>query len=302
MKRLLFCLILGLFLAGCHSLHVPPDAKTEVPSFEPTKPIRVALVLGGGGAKGLAHLGAIRELEACGIRPDLIVGCSAGAIIGALYADDPHLGSMEEKLFSLKREDLLDVSFFRSRFGLVEGKRLQKFMERNLQAKTFSELQIPLIVVATDLFTGELIELSQKEIPIAVRASCSLPGIFKPVLLHGRYLIDGGASSPVPVEVAKKYGAEIVIAIDVSEKLPSPKPNHFFGVAKRGLEIAYDKLVQTALKEADIVVRMDFQDMGMFSDDQSEVIYLRGREKMRMQIAQIQELVNKKSLDLIGVN
>lgn len=298
MRKIFFLFVpLFLLISGCTSMYLPPTAQTEIPVFEKDGPIRIALVLGGGGSKGLAHLGAIRELEAAGIRPDLIVGCSAGAIIGALYADDPDLKGMEEKLFSLRRSDLLDINFF-ARFGLVQGKSLEKFMEKNLRSKTFSDLKIPLIVAATDLFTGDLIELSHDAIPPAVRASCSFPGVFKPVLLYGRYLIDGGAANPVPVEIAKKYGADVIIAIDVSEKLPTPKPHHLFGVAKRGMEITCQKLVEKSLSDADVVIKMEFQDVGLFSDHMNEEIYAHGREKVTALLPQIKNFLATKQIQV----
>lgn len=280
-----------LLFAACTSSYMMPVAQSEIPRFETKKPIRIALVLGGGGSKGLAHLGAIQELEAAGIRPDLIVGCSAGSIVGALYADEPELIGVEKNLLALSRSDLLDMTL--SRLGLVQGKSLQNFMKKHLRSKTFDELKIPLIVVATDLDSGEAIELSQRDIPTAVGASCAYPGIFHPVFLHDRYLIDGGASSPVPVEVAKKYGAEVIIAIDVSEKLPTTKPYHFFGVAKRGMEIVYRKLVEHSLARADISIRMEFQDVGMFSDHLNHQMYEHGRMKVRGVLAQIKELCNR---------
>ncbi len=293
-KALLFSLaVMAYFLfTGCASSYLQTVMQSELPVFESKSPIRIALVLGGGGSKGLAHLGAIKELEAAGIRPDLIVGCSAGSIVGAFYADDPDLNGVEKKLLALSKSDLLDMTW--SRFGLVEGKSIQNFMKKNLRSKTFDELKIPLIVVATDLDKGDAIELSQKEIAVAVGASCAYPGIFHPVFLHDRYLIDGGASSPVPVEVAKKYGAELIIAIDVSEKLPTSKPYHFFGIAKRGMEIAYRKLVEHSLARADISIRMEFQDVGMFSDHLNHQMYEHGRMKARSMLPQIKELYNRK--------
>lgn len=292
-KALFLSLTVAAFLifTGCTSSYMLPVAQSEIPVFESKNPIRIALVLGGGGSKGLAHLGAIRELEAAGIRPDLIVGCSAGSIVGALYADEPELNGVEKTLLALSRSDLLDMTL--SRFGLVEGKSLQNFMKKNLRSKTFDELKIPLIVVATDLDNGDAIELSQRDIAVAVGASCAYPGLFHPVFLHDRYLIDGGASNPVPVEIAKKYGAEIIIAIDVSEKLPTSKPYHFFGIAKRGLEIAYRKLVEYSLAQADISIRMEFQDVGMFSDHLNHQMYEHGRLKVRSMLMQIKEKLNK---------
>jgi NTE family protein len=288
---LLIVFVFFFFLFGCNTLYLANRSPEKVPPFFLNKPIQIALVLGGGGSRGLAHLGAIKELEAAGLRPDLIIGCSAGAIVGALYADNPNLKGIEKALLSLKRSDLLDVSFFESRFGPVKGQALQKFMKKNLQAQTFDKLQIPLIVVATDLDSGEIVELSQGEIPLAIGASCAFPGIFSPVLVHNRYLIDGGVASPIPVEVAKKYGAKLIIAIDVGEKLPSSKPSHLFGVLRRGMEISYQKLCEKSLAGADIVIKMDFEDVGLFSDGQNATIYEHGRTKTLSILPQIQKLI-----------
>jgi NTE family protein len=284
-----------MFMTGCSSIYQQPAVQGEIPLFEAKKPVKIALVLGGGGSKGLAHLGAIKELEAAGLRPDLIIGCSAGAIVGALYADNPELTGLEETLFKMTRSDMLDTTWF-SRLGVVKGNALQRFLKKQLRSKTFDELKIPLIVIATDLFTGETIELSQEDLPLAIGASCAIPGIFHPVFLHDRYLIDGGASSPVPVEIAKKYRAEMIIAIDVSEKLPSAKPSHLFGIAKRGMEIMYRKLVESSLLHADISIRMEFQDVGMFSDHLHSQMFEHGRQKMIGMLPEIQKKIPIRSL------
>lgn len=282
-------LLLVILLAGCHSVYMPPTETVEIPPFETKKPIHLALVLGGGGAKGLALLGAIQELEAAGIRPDLIVGCSAGAMAGALYADGQELTGLEKSFLTLKRADLLDFSYFRPLFGIVDGKSIQNLMRRTLKAKTFEELKIPLIAVATDLYTGDIVEICHGEIASGIGASCAFPGIFKPVQLFGRYLVDGGASCPVPVSVAKKYGAKIVIAIDVTGKLPTTHPQHLIGIGKRSLDIAYRKFVELNLAQADIVIKMDFDDCGTFSDHLNEHLYEQGRKTVREKLPEIQK-------------
>lgn len=290
MKTILAFIFVSLALIGCRSKSTDSTDSTaliELPKFEPKKPIRIALALGGGGSKGLAHLGAIQELEAAGIRPDLIIGCSAGAIAGAVYADQPELGGAPENWINLKRADLLDYAFFKPLFGLVEGKSLQKFVHNKLNAKTFGELKIPLILVATDLNSGDIIELCDGDIAPAVRASCAYPGFFKPVSLYGRTLVDGGAACPVPVSIAKKYGADVVIAIDLSEKLPKSGPKHLFDVAKRSLEIAYLKFVEQSLSQADVVIKMNFNQVGTFTDNVNEILYEHGRTAARCQIPEI---------------
>jgi NTE family protein len=211
-----------------------------IPTFVLKKEkIRVALILGSGGSKGLAHLGVLKELEEAGIKPDLIVGCSSGAIIGALYADDPDLARIEKLFMKMRRSDLFDFSLFDARFAIASGKRLELFLKKNLKARRFEDLKIPLIVAATDLREGSEVELGAGELIPAIRASSALPGFFPPVLFLGRYLVDGGVSNPIPVSLAKKYGAEIVIAVDIGEVLSKEDPTHFFHVASRSLHIGY---------------------------------------------------------------
>lgn len=291
------CLILTFAFTGCSSLLVDTTEQVEIKKFSPQKPVNIALVLGGGGSKGLAHLGAIQELEKEGIRPDLIIGCSAGAFAGALYADQPDLEASIEALLPLKRKDVLDYSYLNPTLGVVNGDLLQSLIQRLLQATYFEELKIPLIVVTTDLISGSPVEISSGEISSAVRASCAVPGVFKPVTIYGRHCVDGGASCPLPVSIAKKYGAKIVIAIDLSEKLPEEAPKHLFGITRRSLEIAYRNFVKYSLTQADIPIQMDFDDLGMFNDDSNLFLYEKGKEVVRNKLPEI-----KSKLSLLQLN
>ena len=263
-----------------------------IPQFQvPQEHIKIALVLGGGGSKGLAHVGVLKELEQAGIHPDLIVGCSSGAVIGALYADQPHVKRLEKLLIGLKRSDLMDISIFASKFGVVKGILFRSFLEQNLKAKKFRHLQIPFIAVATDLKTGELIEFGGGEIIPPIMASSAVPGVFNPVYYKGRYLVDGGVVDPIPVRVAKKYGAHIIIAVDVGEDLSDKEPSHFFDVARRGLEISHRKLSEYVTRDADVVIRMNFQGLGMFSDSHNQQIYEHGRKMAQAMIPHIEQII-----------
>ena len=302
MKKLIFSFILiGSLLAtfGCHTYSLAQQDPEPLPSFDPPKnPPKIALVLGGGGAKGLAHVGVLRELEQAGIHPDFIVGCSSGAIIGSLYADQPDVNRLEDLLLDLRRNDLIDFSLFASRFGVVKGNTLENFLHENLQGSFFDSLKIPLVVVATDLHTGELIELGGGLLIPALSGSAAVPGVFKPVPYLGRYLIDGGAVDPVPVRIAKKYGAQVIIAVDVGEKLSQKEPFHFFGIAKRGLEISYRQLAKESVRDADIVLKMNFEGLGMFSDRHNQEIYDQGRQKVREFLPQIEKIIAEKTVSL----
>lgn len=266
-----------------------------IPEFrKPQDEVKVALVLGGGGSKGLAHVGVLHELEEAGIHPDLIVGCSSGAIVGALYADQPHVKRIENLLVNLQRSDLLDFSLFSSPFGFIKGLLLRSFLKENLEATTFEQLMIPFIAVATDLSTGELIELGGGDLIPSIHASAAVPGVFDPVKYLGRILVDGGAANPIPVDIAKKYGAKVVIAIDVGQDLSSKEPNHVFDVAKRSLQISYRNLSDYVTRNADIVIRMNFQDLGTFTDRYNREIYERGRIRAKEMLPEIQQVIFEK--------
>ena len=288
-----------LLLGGCQTMKLSQTQPEPILQFAvPQEGIKIALILGGGGSKGLAHVGVLKELERAGIYPDLIVGCSSGAIVGALYADQPHAHRLEKLLIGLKRSDLIDISLLSSKFGIAKGTRFKKFLEKHINAPTFHELRIPLIAVATDLKTGELIELAEGEIIPSIMASSAVPGVFHPVYYKGRYLIDGGIIDPIPVQVAKKYGAQMIIAVDVGDDLPDKEPSHFFGVIKRSLEISHRKLSEYVTTDADITIWMNFQGFGMFSDSYNETIYQHGRKMFRENLPRIQKLMEEKSLVL----
>ena len=294
---LLICLLFALFLGGCHTMRLSQALPESIPRFEaPPEGIKIAVVLGGGGSKGLAHVGVLKELEQVGIYPDLIVGCSSGAVIGALYADQPHIERLEKILIQLKRSDLMDISIFFSKFGVVKGALFKAFLDRHLKAKKFEDLQIPFIAVATDLKTGELVEFGKGDIVSPVTASSSVPGVFNPVYYRGRYLVDGGVVDPIPVKVAKKYGARVVIAVDVGEDLSNKEPSHFFDVARRGLEISHRKLCEYVAQDADIIIRMNFQGLGMFSDSYNQEIYEHGRKMTRLMLPKIEQVIQERLL------
>ena len=256
---------------------------------------KIALVLGGGGSKGTAHLGVLRELEAEGIRPDLVVGCSAGALVGALYAYEPNIEKLESIFLDLNRADLLDYSFFSSLLGVVKGDLIHKFLLDHLATSSFNSLKVPLIVVATDLKTGQLIELTQeKNLIESIKASIAVPGIFKPITMEEYSLVDGAVANPVPVNVAKKYQPYVTLAVDLSSHMESSEPYHLFDILSRSLQICYYHLAKEVTKEADLVIKMNFDRIGLFDDSKKNQIYQKGRDITRTLIPQIKKLIDKK--------
>jgi NTE family protein len=257
------------------------------------KDINVALVLGGGGARGMAHVGVIEVLEKNNIHVDLIVGASAGSVVGAFYSDNPSAENLKSKMLKIKKGDLLDfsiVSFIHSTYtlkGSVNGSSTIKFINDNLQAKLFQDLKIPLIAVATDIKTGDIIGIRSGPIAPAILASCALPGLFTPVNLYDMTLVDGGVSSPLPVHIAKQYRPKIIIAVDISVPVRDDPLNNAFDIMYKSLSITYFHLSKNLANQADILIRPDVMNIGMFDDDQNQELYEAGKKAAEEQIPAI---------------
>ena len=181
---------------------------------------RVGLVLGSGSARGWAHVGVIRALEAAGIRPDLVCGTSIGALVAATYVAG-ELASFEQWLLGLGVRDVLALLDVRMNGGMIKGERLMEFFRRNFIDRPIEELPMPFGAVATELDTGAEVWLREGSIIAAVRASIALPALFAPAVHDGRVLVDGALVNPVPVSLARAMGAEIVIAVDLSSDIMS---------------------------------------------------------------------------------
>jgi NTE family protein len=259
--------------------------------------IRVALVLGSGGIRGAAHVGVLEEFENAGIRFDVIVGCSAGSVAGALYADCPNSEYIKEAVFKLRTNSLLDIDLWHCRYGISQGRTMRKLLNHYLCADYFEQLQIPLIVVASDLNSGELVPIGNGHLIKAVQASCSIPFIFIPVEHHGRILVDGGVIDPVPVRVARDLGAEVVIAVDLCELLPTTFPTNLFQVAKRSAEIAFMWQNESCNHDADIIIRPSMCDIGIFNDKMKYEIYEAGKAAARDAIPRIREIFAQHGID-----
>src|SRR5438046_5832657 len=200
-------------LSACANL---PD-KSAAPPAAP----KIALALGGGAARGFAHVGVIKALEAQGIVPDIIVGTSAGSVVAALYAGGAN--GFELQKLALSMEDGSVSDWVLPDRGFIRGEALQNFVNKALVNRPMNALPRKLAVVATELQTGEMTVLRSGDVGLAVRASSSVPGVFQPVRIGGREFVDGGLVSPVPAKVARDMGADLVIAVDISSKPKNAK-------------------------------------------------------------------------------
>lgn len=293
---LILFLAVALSVGSCCPHKFEPVCNPEAPPpFCVPERIRVALVLGSGGVRGMAHVGVLEELEDAGIPVDLIVGCSAGSIVGALYADNPNVEEIKHAVWRIPTNSLFDLDLMHSRFGLSQGRNMRRILNEYLYAQTFDDLQIPLVIVATDLNTGELVPMGSGDLVKAVQSSCSIPFVFVPCEHMGRVMIDGGVVNPVPVMVARDLGAEVIIAVDLCELLPKTFPTNLFGVAARSAEIAFMWQNEACTHHADVIIRPKTCGIGTFNDAKKMDIYLAGKRAAREMIPEINALLDNVS-------
>jgi NTE family protein len=232
---------------------LPPDAVASAPVVVPTRPPRIGLALGGGAARGFAHIGVIQVLEENGIKVDVVTGTSAGSLVAALYATGRSGASLAAMADHMDESAFADWAF--PGRGLIRGEALAKFVRDNTGGRTIEQMAIPLGIVATDLDNGAPILFQRGDPGTAVRASSAVPAVFTPVRIGTREYVDGGLVSPVPVRFARQMGAELVIAVDISaipDGAPTGDPMRMllqtFAIMGRSIN-TYE------LRDADIVMR-----------------------------------------------
>lgn len=208
-------MLVTLLLAACGGFGGKPAPVVELPpAVEPPPPPRIGLALGGGAARGFAHIGVIKVLESHGLKPDLVVGTSAGSVAGALYAAGHSGFDLQQMAFDLDRATVADWTLFGK--GLIRGDALRLFINTAVGNRPIEQLPMKFACVAVRLDTGEAILFERGQTGQAVQASSAVPGVFAPALISGHEYVDGGLASVVPIRYAKKLGADFVIAVDVA--------------------------------------------------------------------------------------
>jgi NTE family protein len=216
---------------------------------------RVGLALGGGFARGIAHIGVLRTLEREGIPIDCIAGCSVGALIASAYACGGSLAAMENQAAETRFKDFGRWTL--SWLGLASNERLEGYLHRVCAASRFEELKTPLAIVATDLGTGEPVYFTQGELSPPLRGSCAYPGLFLPVEHDGRILVDGFLSEPVPVDAVRRLGAEFVIAVYLEPAPNNAKPKSVADIISRSFSIMQRYAQANWRRRADVVIEPD---------------------------------------------
>jgi len=252
--------LLSLLLAACQTAPPAPAAAPSVepppiavPPLKPPRPLRIGLALGGGAARGFAHIGVIQVLEENGIRPDLVVGTSAGSLVAAMYASGKSGSDMASLAQSMDESAITDWSF--PGRGVIRGEALARYVREQTGGRSIEQMKLPLGIVATDLDSGQAILFERGDAGAAVRASSAVPAVFQPVRIGAREYVDGGLVAPVPVSFARQMGADVVIAVDISSPPDGAATGDAMHMLLQTFAIMSRSINRFELRDADVVVR-----------------------------------------------
>ncbi|MDP1759392.1 MAG: patatin-like phospholipase family protein [Thermodesulfovibrionales bacterium] len=281
-SRFLICFFLVTFIFSC-------APKEEVKPTLP--PVKIAVVLGAGASKGFAHIGVLKVLESNKIPVHMIIGTSAGSFVGSLYAYGYNAFELQKLSFSIEKGDVVDLMIPDN--GFIKGEKLEAYINRILKNTPLEKLKILFYAVATDIQSGKEVVFGSGNTGTAVRASCSIPGIFRPVNISGKMYVDGGVVSPVAVDAAKRLGADIVIAVDIAGDIESSQPEGTIETILQSITIMYSKLAAIQLSKADVVIKPKVGYIGNADFSKRHEAVLEGEKAALEALPKIQGIVNK---------
>ena len=264
--RRLALIALSLLVAGCGSAPrvLAPIEPDLPPAVKPLKKIRIGLALGGGAARGFAHIGVIKALEAQGIYPEIVVGTSAGSVVGALYAAGSTGFALQKTAMEMDESTISDwaIPFFSKSSGVLKGEALQTYVNKAVKNAPMEKLKLRFGAVATDLQSGQPILFQRGNTGQAVRASSSVPGVFQSVKIGDKSYVDGGLVAPVPVRFAREMGADFIIAVNISTQADVQTAVSSVEVLLQTFAIMGQRLNSFELKDADVVIQPALGRMG----------------------------------------
>jgi NTE family protein len=264
----------------------PPPVVSPLP-----KPAKIAVVLGAGSSKGFAHIGVLKILESNKVPIHLIVGTSVGSVIGSLYAYGYDAFQLQKMSFSIEKGDIVDLAIPDN--GFIKGEKLEEFINKSVNHTPMEKLKIPFYAVATDIQNGQEVVFGRGNTGQAVRASCSIPGVFRPVKIADRMYVDGGTVSPVAVDVAKRFGADVVIAVDISASGERTFPGSTIETILQSINIMYSKLASVQLSQADVVIKPKVGYIGSADFSKKHEAILEGEKAAIEALPQIMQILNR---------
>jgi NTE family protein len=255
LNRLALAVASLALVAGCTT--TGPGAPAAPPAAAPLqqRPVKIGLALGGGAARGFAHVGVIAVLEEAGLRPSVVVGTSAGSLVAALYASGKNSAQLQQAALSMEEVAITDWMLPIFGRGMFRGEALGRYVSGQVGGKLIENMAIPLGIVATDLNSGQAVLFQRGDTGTAVRASSAVPAVFVPVKINGREYVDGGLVSPVPVRFARQMGADLVIAVDISSSPDANPAGDTLQILLQTFAIMGRSINQYELKDADLVVQ-----------------------------------------------
>jgi NTE family protein len=280
-KRCIVFITLFLFTFSCGPKEIRPPARSA----------KIAVVLGAGAAKGFAHIGVLKVLESNKIPVHMVVGTSAGSFVGALYSYGFSAFELQKISFSMERDDIIDFTIPDN--GFIKGEKLEGYINSIVKNTPIEKLRIPFYAVAADLQAGKEVVFGSGNTGTAVRASCSVPGIFIPPVISGRMYVDGGVVSPVAVDAARRFGADIVIAVDISSDSTTTAPQGTIETLLQAISIMYSNLSGIQLARADIVIKPKTGYIGSSDFSKKHEAVLEGEKAALEALPKIKEIVNR---------
>ena len=252
-----FAILSAGFISGCATKPQSPaaDAPSAVSPVSTPRPLKIGLALGGGAARGFAHVGVIAVLEEAGLKPQIVVGTSAGSLVAALYASGKTSAQLQQTALSMEEVAITDWMLPLVGRGMFRGEALARYVNELLANRLIENMVIPLGIVATDLNNGNAVLFQRGDTGTAVRASSAVPAVFVPVKINGREYVDGGLVSPVPVRFARQMGADVVVAVDISNPPEANTADGTLQILLQTFAIMGKSINQYELPGADVLVK-----------------------------------------------
>lgn len=297
-------LLVGIcaFLTACVTAPGTPDAPSQPAQTNPEpippqvkRPPKIGLALGGGAARGFAHVGVIQVLEEAGIRPSLVTGTSAGSLVAALYASGKNGSQLQLVAEGMEEAAIADWTLPLFGRGMFRGDALARYVNTQVNGRLIEDMALPLGIVATDLNSGKDILFQRGDTGTAVRASSAVPAVFQPVKIGGREYVDGGLVSPVPVRAARAMGAELVIAVDISSPPEGSSANGTLEILLQTFSIMGKSINTLELKDADVVVRPSLAGVSSADFSARKKSIEAGRQAMQQLLPQLRSAISARS-------
>ncbi|MFZ6772409.1 patatin-like phospholipase family protein [Undibacterium sp. SXout7W] len=293
--RAIVAISLLALLASCASTAPISSTSQQTPLsvVKSVRPVKIGLALGGGAARGFAHIGVIKALESQGIYPDIIVGTSAGSVVGAMYAAGNSGFILQKMALEMDEATISDWSLplFSKSSGVLKGEALQSYVNRMVGQSPIEKLRKPFGAVATDLSTGQPVLFQRGNTGAAVRASSAVPGVFQPVKINDHQYVDGGLVSPVPVRFAREMGADFVIAVNISSQPEAQNGSSTLDILLQTVTIMGQSISQFELKQAEVVVRPELAGMKGSDFNGRNLAILAGERAVMAQIVEMKQKI-----------